>query len=147
MTEFPAAQNNRSPVNSKSCLFLFLSFNRIYICSPAADHAFSKCQVMQLTSYLKLTWDYYMVPQNTYIHIYIWELLQSHCSAVPHCPDKALPWSLILDTYSISKDWLSRFLGIKMQKQVCTHEMFIALQPRRNYSARDSLSLLQEAGL
>lgn len=85
-------------------------------------------------------WDYYMVLQNTCLHVF-----ESYCTAADlHWPARALPWSSVLDTYRISEDWLSRFVGIKMQR-TNAHETLTELQPRRN-EARDKPSLLQEAG-
>lgn len=69
--------------------------------------------------------------------------MHSHWSSPTLWPARALPCSSILDTYSISEEWLSRFVSIKMQKQM--HETLTELQPKRN-KARDNQSLLQEAG-
>lgn len=54
---------------------------------------------------------------SEYVSAYFWELIHSHWSSPTHWPARTLPWSSVLDTYRISENWLSRFMGIKMHKQ------------------------------
>lgn len=115
--------DNQSSGNSKSCFFFFTSFNLICSCSPAAECALSKCQVMQLSfTSLQAILNWPEISRwSLRIHVYVFlrvtaEPLIFSTSLASQSPS-LVPNS---DTYSNSEDWLSRFVGIKMQNQVHT---------------------------